>query len=143
LLGVFGIKLDVAHNSLWAGTAALPEAKDYTAAEKGHAALVEFDLATGRVKRSFAVPVDGRDHVLGDPFLAADGTVFAADSTNAKHRLAKCLEAFRRTLNRNPIASSSGASAASLEGWHKAGCSFHPSRRSLKAHMNAPTRSSG
>ncbi len=81
LLGVFGLKIDELHNSLWAGTAALPEMKGFTAADKGRAALVEFDLATGRVKRSLAVPADGRDHVLGDLFLAADGSIFVSDST--------------------------------------------------------------
>ena len=80
LLGVFGLKIDEKHNTLWAGTSMLPEVKGYTAADKGRAALVEFDLATGRVKRSFAVPADGRDHCLGDVYLAADGSVFTSDS---------------------------------------------------------------
>ena len=81
LAGIFGLKLDEKHNSLWAATAALPEMKGYTAADEGRAALVEFDLATGRVKRSFAVPADGHPHVLGDLLLAADGSVFTSDST--------------------------------------------------------------
>jgi len=81
LLGVFGLKVDQAHTAIWAGTSAVPEMKNATADEKGRAALVEFDLATGRVRRSFATPADGRDHLLGDVLLGADGSVFASDST--------------------------------------------------------------
>ncbi len=80
LLGVFGLKIDEAHNTLWAGTAAVPEMKGYTAADKGRAELVAFDLATGRVRHAFAVPADGREHVLGDVLLAPDGGVFTSDS---------------------------------------------------------------
>ena len=80
LLGVFGLKIDEKRNVLWAATAALPEMKGYAAADRGRAALVELDLATGRVRRAFPVPADGREHVLGDLLLAPDGGVFTSDS---------------------------------------------------------------
>jgi len=80
LLGVFGLKVDDAHRALWAGTAAVPEMRGAGPESKGRAALVEFDLADGRVRHSAAVPADGREHVLGDVLLAPDGSVFASDS---------------------------------------------------------------
>ena len=80
LTGIFGLKIDEARNVLWAGTAALPEMKNYTAADQGRAALVEFDLTSGRILRSFAVPRDGHNHVLGDLALSPDGGVFVPDS---------------------------------------------------------------
>ena len=80
LLGVFGLKADDARGVLWAGTSAVAEMKGGDAADRGHAALVEFELATGQVRRMWPVPADGRDHVLGDVLLLPDGSVFASDS---------------------------------------------------------------
>ena len=80
LLGVFGLRVNDAAGVIWAGTAATPEMEGYAAADKGHSALVCFDLATGRVRQTYPVPADSRDHLLGDVYLAADGSVFATDS---------------------------------------------------------------
>jgi tetratricopeptide (TPR) repeat protein len=81
LLGVFGLAIDEKRGALWAATSALPEMSGFTAAHKGQAALAEFDLATGDLRRVLAVPADGRDHVLGDLLLAPDGTLYLTDST--------------------------------------------------------------
>jgi sugar lactone lactonase YvrE len=81
LLGVFQIALDEKRGLLWAATAMLPETSGYTAAQKGRAALVALDLATGKLLRTHPLPTDTRDHVLGDLLLAPDGTVYATDST--------------------------------------------------------------
>lgn len=80
LLGIFGIAIDEARNALWATTTALPEMAGYTAAHKGQAALIEFNLATSEIRRIVDVPGDGRDHGLGDLVVAPDGTVYASDS---------------------------------------------------------------
>jgi hypothetical protein len=80
LFGIFGLALDERRNTLWATTAAVPEMAGFEPAMKGHAALAEFDLRTGELRRLIPVPDDGRDHALSDLFLAADGTVFASDS---------------------------------------------------------------
>lgn len=80
LFGVFGLAVDEARNTLWAATAALPEMRDYDREVKGFAALAEFDLTTAELRRVVAVPVDGRDHALGDLVLGPDGTVYASDS---------------------------------------------------------------
>ncbi len=80
LLGVFGLALDESRDALWAATAALPEMAGYTAALKGTAALAEFSLSKGELRRVVHVPADGRDHALGDLVVAPDGTVYATDS---------------------------------------------------------------
>ncbi len=80
LLGVFGLALDEARDALWAATAALPEMAGYTPALKGAAALAEFSLSKGELRRVVHVPADGRDHALGDVVVAPDGTVYATDS---------------------------------------------------------------
>jgi len=80
LLGIFGLALDEARGALWAATTALPEMSGYDDELKGHAALAEFDLRSGELRRLIPVPLDGRDHGLGDLALAPDGTVYASDS---------------------------------------------------------------
>lgn len=79
--GVMAVKIDAPRGKLWASCSALPEMAGYSAADRGRASLVAYDLATRRLRARHAVPADGRDHVLGDLVLAPDGTVYATDST--------------------------------------------------------------
>lgn len=79
--GVFQLALDEPRGLLWAATTMLPESAGYTPADQGRAALVALDLATGKLLRTYPLPADQRDHVLGDLTLAPDGTLFATDST--------------------------------------------------------------
>ncbi|HTL66222.1 MAG TPA: hypothetical protein VL200_01040 [Lacunisphaera sp.] len=80
LLGVFALKIDPTGRTLWASSAALPEMKGYTAADRGRALLVAYDLPTRALRRTYALPADGRAHVPGDFLLAPDGTIYATDS---------------------------------------------------------------
>lgn len=80
LLGVFALRIDAGRDLLWASSSALPEMKGYAAAEKGRAFLAAYDLTARRLVRTYPVPADGREHVLGDLVIAADGTVYASDS---------------------------------------------------------------
>lgn len=83
LLGVFGLAVDEAGNSLWAATSAVAAMRGFTPEQDGTAALAEIDLTSGEVKRT--IPVvrregDKASHVLGDLALAPDGSVFVTDS---------------------------------------------------------------
>jgi sugar lactone lactonase YvrE len=80
LPGVFGLAVDEPRGSLWAATTAVAEMDGYRPADRNHAALVEFALADGRVRRTAALPADGAGHLLGDLTRAPDGTVYATDS---------------------------------------------------------------
>lgn len=80
LLGVFALKISADGKTLWATSSALPEMRGYTVADKGRAFLAAYDLDTRRLRRTYPLPADGRDHVLGDFVLAADGSVFVSDS---------------------------------------------------------------
>lgn len=82
LLGVFALKISADGRTLWATTAAVPTMDGYTESDKGRAFLVEYDLPSRHLRRTYALPVDGRDHVLGDFALAADGTVYVTDSAS-------------------------------------------------------------
>lgn len=81
LLGVFALRIDRPGQTLWASCSALPEMKGYTTADQGRAFLAAYDLSTRKLRRTFALPADGRAHVLGDFLLASDGTIYATDST--------------------------------------------------------------
>jgi len=80
LLGVFGLALDEPRNTLWAAVAALPEMSGFTADQKDHTGLAEFNLGTSELRRVIPLPGDGRSHALGDLLVAPDGTVYATDS---------------------------------------------------------------
>jgi sugar lactone lactonase YvrE len=80
LLGVFALKFDATGRTLWASSSAVPEMRGFTAADKGRGFLAAYDLATRKLRRTYALPADGRAHVLGDFILAADGAIFVTDS---------------------------------------------------------------
>lgn len=80
LFGIFGLALDEPRGALWAATAAVPEMSGFDPEFKGHAALAEFDLRTGELRRLIPAPLDGREHGLGDVALASDGTILLTDS---------------------------------------------------------------
>lgn len=81
LLGVFALKFSADGRTLWASTSALPEMTGYVEADKGRAFLAAYDVATRSLRRTYALPADGREHVLGDFVLGTDGSVFVSDST--------------------------------------------------------------
>jgi sugar lactone lactonase YvrE len=80
LLGVFGLAIDEARNTLWAALTSVPEMSGYQPATRGQAALAEFNLTTIDLRRVIPVPGDGRDHGVGDLAVAEDGTVYLPDS---------------------------------------------------------------
>jgi hypothetical protein len=52
----------------------------FTKELKGEAALAEFDLTSGALRRILPLPDDGREHGLGDLVVASDGTLYLSDS---------------------------------------------------------------
>ncbi len=80
LLGAFGLAVDETRGSLWAATSAVPEMEGYRPADRNRAALVEFALTDGQIRRVAALAADGAGHLVGDLTVAADGTVYATDS---------------------------------------------------------------
>ena len=81
LQGVFALKIDPEHNILWASCSAVPEMKDYSAANRGQAFLAAYSLASRRLLKTYPLPADDHEHVLGDFIIAADGTLYASDSS--------------------------------------------------------------
>ena len=82
LPGVFALKCEPTTKTLWASCSALPETKGFTSADRGRGGLAEYDLTTRQLRRFHSLPVDGREHVLGDFILDPDGSVYVSDSTS-------------------------------------------------------------
>lgn len=109
LFGVFGLALDEPRNTLWATIAALPEMSGFTADQKDHTGLAEFNLGTSELRRVIPLPGDGRSHALGDLIVAPDGTVYATDSkAPVIWKLAPSAEEFEKVADSPVFASLQG-----------------------------------
>ena len=81
LWAALGMAVDGPRRRLWVATSALPEMADALPADEGRAALVAFDLDSGRSVARHELPRD-RHHVLGDVIVTPAGDVFTTDSTS-------------------------------------------------------------
>lgn len=79
LWAIFDILVDQASNRLWVTSAATPQFVRYSVADKGRSALFEFNLETLELLNRYAVPVDGRSHILGSMVQNPAGDIFIAD----------------------------------------------------------------
>ncbi|HEX8163045.1 MAG TPA: hypothetical protein VF538_14330 [Pyrinomonadaceae bacterium] len=80
LWSVMGMKVDAARRLLWVSTAAHPQMSNYKEGENGSAALVKFDLRTGRLVKKYPLPNRPKPHWLGDLVVGPRGDVYATDS---------------------------------------------------------------
>ena len=78
LWGTFAIGIDSRRQALWVTTAAFPGTANYTAADSGKSALLEYDLVSGMLRRTYT-PIDDGVHAFGDLTIASDGAVYIAD----------------------------------------------------------------
>src|SRR6201986_1828518 len=77
-LSPFSITLDPKRGRIWVSAASLPQSHGATAVQRGHSALLAFDMR-GKLIANIAGP---KDTDLGDTALAPDGTVYVTDSRN-------------------------------------------------------------
>lgn len=79
--GVFGLAIDEPNQRLWAATSLMSAVAGIAPETRSSGALVAFDLESGRLLARYPLPEDAREHLLGDLTLAADGTIYATDSS--------------------------------------------------------------
>ena len=75
-----GLKVDPERRLLWVAASATEEMHGYTAAQKGTAALLAYDLRTGKMVRRLSAT----GAFLNDLALLADGTLFVTDSEGGR-----------------------------------------------------------
>ena len=80
LWSVLGMALDADRRRLWAGSAAIKQTRDLPAEDLGRSGLWLFDLDSGKHLRTFLLPKDDQEHVLGDLTVAPNGDVYASDA---------------------------------------------------------------
>jgi hypothetical protein len=98
--GVLALAVDARRGVLWATTAAMPQTRGYREADQGHTAVLQYDLATGKLQKRYdlplpltmrrapkgsaagyvPVPAEERSRVLGDMTVAPDGDVFVSEA---------------------------------------------------------------
>jgi hypothetical protein len=98
--GVMALAVDARRGVLWATTAALPPTRGFRDDDRGHTAVLRYDLATGKLLGRYDLPVppamrpappgsaagyvpvpaEERERALGDMTVAANGDVFVSES---------------------------------------------------------------
>lgn len=81
LWGVFGLRIDVNQNVLWACTGVAPQMQGVQTEAAGHSGVFCFDLKDGKLLKKYIVYGDEEEpHLLGDLLLHSNGDVLATDS---------------------------------------------------------------
>ncbi len=84
LWGVFDMFADAANDRLWVASSAIPHVKHAAESDYGRAALFAFRLSDGSFVGKYAVPDDGRPHLLTAVTANPRGDVFVADMLTAQ-----------------------------------------------------------
>jgi sugar lactone lactonase YvrE len=79
--GVLGMKVDAKRRKLWVCTTAFPQMQGYDSTLKGKAALMQYNLKTGKLAHRYFAPNNGQIHAFGDLALhPKTGLPFVSDS---------------------------------------------------------------
>jgi sugar lactone lactonase YvrE len=76
---MLALALDPERRVLWATSEGLPQARGLAAADRGRAAIVVYDLQSGRQLERYELPNDGQQHEPGDMALGRGGEVYVSD----------------------------------------------------------------
>ena len=74
-----GLAVDARRNRLWIATEWVPFAIEANPADSGRAAILQFDVASGAMRRRYELPRDGSRHEPGDIAVAPNGDLFVSD----------------------------------------------------------------
>ncbi len=74
------LRVDAPRRRLWATAVCMKEADRYAPADSGRAALLCYDLKSGRRLGRWEAQRDGARHVLGDMTVGPDGTAYVSES---------------------------------------------------------------
>ena len=112
---VLAVRVDTAHDVLWATTSGIPEYEGRLPGDSALAALLRIRLADGKIERRWDLPVEPRGHVLGDVAIGPAGDVFMTDSNHpVVYRLRPGSEVLES--NRSPFFNSAQGIAPTPDG---------------------------
>jgi DNA-binding beta-propeller fold protein YncE len=74
-----GLAVDAQRNRLWVASEWFALAVNGIPADSGRAAILQYDLASGTIRRRFEIPRDGNTHEPGDIAVAPNGDLFVSD----------------------------------------------------------------
>jgi sugar lactone lactonase YvrE len=81
LMAALGMIIEPRTRRLWVASSGLPAMQRYDEAEhRGRAGIFAFDKDTGQLRGRYWLPIDGREHVLGEVIIGGDGTIYTTDS---------------------------------------------------------------
>jgi sugar lactone lactonase YvrE len=110
LFSVLGLAVDAPHRALWAASQGTPQMAGSRKEDLERSMLVEYDLDTGRLRRTVPAPEGG---LLADLSVGPDGTVFAADPDNGRvYVRGREAQAWRTLVDRGLIRSAQGIAVA-------------------------------
>jgi hypothetical protein len=84
---VMALAIDPKRHVLWATTVGVPQQEGYAAADSARAAVLRYDLRTGRLLHRYPLPADGRHHDPGDMTVDPAGTVILSDATGSVYTI--------------------------------------------------------
>jgi hypothetical protein len=81
LWGVDALGVDSAHDKLYVATSASPKFDKFSADNANKAALLEFDLGSGKFVKKYAAPSEAT-HAFNDIAVSADGAVYVSEGVH-------------------------------------------------------------
>jgi len=78
-MSALGIRINAAHDLLWAAATTLPQS-DGGSGDMGNAALLAFDITSGALRYRFNAPVYAERRSFSDMTFAQDGTAYVSDA---------------------------------------------------------------
>jgi sugar lactone lactonase YvrE len=80
-MSALGIRINAAHDLLWAAAATLPQGAG-NSGDLGKSALLAFDITSGALRYRFDVPIRADRRAFGDMIFAQDGTAYVSDAVD-------------------------------------------------------------
>jgi hypothetical protein len=81
MMAALGMIIEPRTRRLWVATSGLPVMEGYDEKEhRGKAGIFAFDKDTGQLRGRYWLPLDGREHVLGELIIGEDRKIYTTDS---------------------------------------------------------------
>jgi len=78
-LSPMALIVDAKRHTLWASVAGMPQGENHHPGDSVRSGVRQYDLETHKLVKDYDLPVDGKQHALGDMTLDAEGNVIVSD----------------------------------------------------------------